>query len=162
MKALSIQQPWVMAICHGKDVENRCWSTRYRGTLAIHASKKFQDPPGLGLNLIRDLTDLTAEQAIAENHLGAVVAVADLVGCHNGDPWDMSHPCGTYKGDVYGPSRRCSPWAAHGAWHWELANVRQLPEPVPARGSLGLWTLPDDVAAAVQAQLAPLTRKADA
>ena len=162
MKALSIQQPWVMAICHGKDIENRSWSTQHRGTLAIHASKKFQDPPRLGLELIRELTDLTSEQAIAENHLGAVVAVADLVGCHNGDQWDMSHPCGTYKGDVYGPSGICSPWAALGDWHWELANVRVLPEPVPARGALGLWTLPADVDTAVRAQLAALSLEADA
>lgn len=39
MKALSIRQPW----CHyilseGKDIENRTWSTSYRGDILIHAS----------------------------------------------------------------------------------------------------------------------------
>jgi hypothetical protein len=40
MKALSIHQPWAWAILHaGKTVENRTWSTKYRGPLLIHASK---------------------------------------------------------------------------------------------------------------------------
>lgn len=40
MKALSIKQPWAHAILHfGKDIENRDWSTNFRGTVAIHASK---------------------------------------------------------------------------------------------------------------------------
>ena len=41
MKALSIKQPWVHAILHeGKDVENRTWTTKYRGWIALHASGK--------------------------------------------------------------------------------------------------------------------------
>lgn len=40
--ALSIRQPWAWAIIHaGKDIENRSWSTNFRGRLHIHASKKF-------------------------------------------------------------------------------------------------------------------------
>jgi hypothetical protein len=39
MRALSIAQPWAHCIVHkGKNVENRTWTTRYRGTIAIHAS----------------------------------------------------------------------------------------------------------------------------
>lgn len=39
-KALSIRQPWAWAIIHaGKDVENRNWSTKFRGPVCIHAAK---------------------------------------------------------------------------------------------------------------------------
>ena len=39
-KAISIRQPWAWAIVHaGKDIENRDWSTRYRGPVCIHAAK---------------------------------------------------------------------------------------------------------------------------
>jgi hypothetical protein len=39
MKALTVRQPWAWAILHaGKDIENRTWRTKHRGTLAIHAS----------------------------------------------------------------------------------------------------------------------------
>lgn len=40
MIALSIRQPWAWMILHaGKDIENREWSTRYRGRVLIHAGK---------------------------------------------------------------------------------------------------------------------------
>ncbi len=39
LHCLSVQQPWAWAICAGiKTVENRNWSTDYRGPVAIHAS----------------------------------------------------------------------------------------------------------------------------
>lgn len=41
MKCLSVRPPWVEAIFEaGKDVENRTWTTDYRGLLLIHAAKK--------------------------------------------------------------------------------------------------------------------------
>jgi hypothetical protein len=40
MKAISIHQPYAsLTITAGKLVENRVWSTDYRGPLAIHASQ---------------------------------------------------------------------------------------------------------------------------
>lgn len=40
MIALSIRQPWAWLILHGgKDIENRDWSTKFRGRVLIHASK---------------------------------------------------------------------------------------------------------------------------
>lgn len=44
-KALSIRQPWAWLIREGyKDVENRSWSTNYRGRFWIHASGAEVDP----------------------------------------------------------------------------------------------------------------------
>jgi hypothetical protein len=41
MKALSVRQPYAALICAGvKTVENRTWTTDYRGKLLIHASGK--------------------------------------------------------------------------------------------------------------------------
>lgn len=40
MKALSIRQPWALLIIEGgKDIENRDWSTKFRGRVLIHAAK---------------------------------------------------------------------------------------------------------------------------
>lgn len=37
VRALTLRGPWGWAITHaGKPVENRSWSTRYRGPLLIH------------------------------------------------------------------------------------------------------------------------------
>ena len=39
MKVIVIRQPWAWLIVNGfKDIENRTWTTRYRGTLLIQAS----------------------------------------------------------------------------------------------------------------------------
>lgn len=41
-RALTIHQPWATLIARGlKDVENRTWATPWRGTLFIHAGKKW-------------------------------------------------------------------------------------------------------------------------
>ena len=40
MLALSIRQPWASLILNaGKDIENRCWPTKVRGRILIHAAK---------------------------------------------------------------------------------------------------------------------------
>lgn len=80
--------------------------------------------------------------------LGAVLAVAEVTGCHD-------------DGSCYGALQRpgsglhplCSPWAQRFQWHIQLANVQALADPVPCRGMLGLWRLPEDVGSAVRAQL---------
>lgn len=42
MKALSIRQPWAWLIVNGhKDVENRKWTSSFRGEFYVHASSKL-------------------------------------------------------------------------------------------------------------------------
>jgi len=144
MRALSVRQPWAWAICHGKDVENRSRGTRYRGLLAIHASKSapyredVEDPRIAALITANGLDDPASAQ-------GAVVAVAELTGCH-----EPGHCLEVRPGQNAG---QCSPWAHASQFHWQITNVRPLPEPVPCKGMLGLWRLPDDVEKVVRDQL---------
>ncbi len=44
----------------------------------------------------------------------------------------------------------CRPGLA-GAWDWVLADAVELRRPVPCRGRLGLWLIPDDVAEQIRA-----------
>jgi hypothetical protein len=71
-----------------------------------------------------------------------------VTGCHHSDdcmlPASVLPACGRTG---------CSPWAARGRHHIELAGVRPLAEPVPCKGALGLWRLPEDVEKAVREQL---------
>ena len=140
VRALSITQPWAAAIAYGtKRVENRTWTAprwAIGQVIAVHASKKpdvCARPPA-------------GESWPAEHrmHLGAVIAVATLAGCHLSP--DFGGTCGATR-------TLCSPWAARDQYHWLLSDVRPLPEPVPCRGMLGLWRLPEDVEKAVRAQL---------
>ena len=44
MKALSLKQPWAWLVVEGyKPIEFRWWSSKLRGEIYIHASKKFDD-----------------------------------------------------------------------------------------------------------------------
>jgi ASCH domain len=111
-KVLSVQQPWSWAILHaGKIVENRSWRTRHRGPLLIHASLR-PDPQGREFmaRLGIDVPEILPRGVL----LGSVV-LADIV--------DDSP----------------SPWAMPGSLHWLLEDPRPWPEPVPAKGDLGLW-----------------------
>lgn len=130
IKALTIQQPWAWCIATGhKLIENRSWTTKYRGPVAIHAGRTV-DKANVPMvtNLLVELgvlPELTAE--VPDRHLaatGVVVAVADLV-----DICTDSARC------------RCGVWGAMGQNHWKLANVRPLAEPVRASGALQLWDI---------------------
>lgn len=92
--------------------------------------------------------------------LGAIVAVAELVGCAPtgdgvaaADELGFSHARGyrdyrivdahEYAFGDYGPGR----------WLWMLEDVCPLARPVPARGALGLWAVPEAVRAEIAAAL---------
>jgi hypothetical protein len=139
VKALTVRQPYAWAIAAGgKDVENRTRRTTHRGQLAIHAGAAWLRGAGLDQNIIALWAHHFGSVDVDAAYLGqpqwrAVVAVADLYGCH-----------------VPSPGCCSSVWAAPDAGaHWLLRDVRRLSVPVPARGLLGLWDLPHDTAAAV-------------
>jgi hypothetical protein len=138
VKALTVQQPWAWAIAKGyKLIENRTWSTPHRGPLAIHAGKTWdQDSIPEVLHRLREhgiRTPQTFKDELPLAGVGAVIASADLVSiCLESYRWPrrgLSTVC------------QCGDWAAGGQYHWQLANVRALAEPVPAKGRLGLWDI---------------------
>jgi hypothetical protein len=112
LRALTVKQPWAWAILFaGKDVENRSWSTKYRGPLLIHA----------GSSRDRDAV-LPRRRGVAEPNehvLGAILGIVDLL-------------------DVVEQSR--SRWFS-GPFGWILANPRPFHSPVTCPGRLSLWTL---------------------
>lgn len=75
VKALSIRQPWAWLIIAGyKTIENRSWSTFYRGPIYIHASKNMHARP---------VEDIEQQFGITINRdaltLGAIIGRVDLV-----------------------------------------------------------------------------------
>ncbi|MFB4265356.1 ASCH domain-containing protein [Nonomuraea sp. GTA35] len=158
MKTLSVRQPWAWAIAHGgKTIENRTWSTGYRGPLMIHAGARWDDDGAWDRRVLRALhafgnrfdPPLRVERIGTKTHRlirdsqltpSAIVAVVDVVGICTAR--STAEQCG------------CGVWAAEGQCHWRLARPRPLDEPVPCKGRLGLWDLPTDVEAAVMSQLA--------
>jgi activating signal cointegrator 1 len=152
VKALSLTQPWASLVAEGfKLVETRSWSTPYRGPLAIHAAAGFPVDARLYASLPQFKGPLveagyrvdhrqSSRSAALLDHtlpLGAVIATARLVRCVRTEEIARHiNPQERAFGD-YDPGR----------FAWVLAEVVKLPEPVPAKGALGLWewTLPEGV-----------------
>jgi hypothetical protein len=150
--ALTIRQPWAWAIAAaGKDVENRSWHTGYRGPLAVHAGLANDGAVVLRPRW-RGLYEASWGHGDPAAAHGAVIAVAQLAGCHLHDPGGSG--CGHDGRWEVRADDRCSDWAFPREWHWQLRDVRPLAEPVSCTGRLGLWRLPPAAAAAVAAQLA--------
>jgi hypothetical protein len=138
MKALSVMQPWATLIALGaKRIETRSWSTSYRGPLAIHASSRMSREAAMSLRAPRIREALGAGgyhqgSDTASNPfglpLGAVIAMVTLVDVQRITPEHVPAEPERSFGD-YTPGR----------FAWFFHNVRQLPEPVDAKGALGLW-----------------------
>lgn len=125
MKALTIRQPWAGAIAHqSKRVENRSWKlpAKYEGARILIHAGAQPD---------RD-AQVHGEHL---NVYSAIVAVATITECH----FSVAGTC-------------CGPWGEERAYHWTLADVIALPEPVPAKGALGFWTADDETVNAVLRQ----------
>lgn len=137
MRVLTVRQPWAWAIAAGyKYIENRTWTTSYRGKLGIHAGARWDDEPEDAVRFIRDTARAaghtlpkTLRDAMPFTATGYVLAVVDLVGI-----CDVT---------LNRPDRACDcgPWAIPGQAHWRLESPRRLDKPLAAKGRLMLWEL---------------------
>lgn len=114
-------QPWAALIVHGvKDIENRSWSTRFRGPVLIHAGKKFddlaQDDVDADIHPVTGDPDLVLPDGITYP-TGGIVGVAEIVDCVCASP---------------------SPWFV-GEYGFLIRNAHPLPFR-PCRGQLGFFT----------------------
>jgi hypothetical protein len=122
MKAISVQQPWAWAIFNGKPVENRTWSTSYRGPLLIHAGKKFDGRGWWEFLKIWEPLGIAVPDTVNVMERGGFIGIVDLIDC-------------VHKHD--------SPWF-FGPRGLVLANPRRI-EFVPYPGRLGIFEVPEGV-----------------
>jgi len=118
MKVIVIRQPWAWLIVNGfKDVENRTWQTRHRGTLLIQASAAT--PPKRKLQEARIFARRRGVELPDHFETGGIVGVVQLTDC---------------------VTRSRSKWF-HGPVGWVLASPKRLPF-IPLKGRLGLFDPP--------------------
>lgn len=167
MKVLTLTQPWATLVAIGaKRIETRSWGTAYRGQIAIHAAKGFPADARdfVYAKIVREFLapHFRFEDSIPVDKqlpLGCVLATARLVNCVQTELCDRCDGCGWYEGgavlqthcqDCGGCGGRprgvklTDREAAFGNYEerrfaWILEDVVALPEPVPAKGALGLW-----------------------
>jgi hypothetical protein len=133
MKALSVRAPWWWAILHcGKDIENRDWYTNFRGTIYLHAGKFWQwgeienDLVSIwhilgGGDIYPDLRAYGYDKEKMRAGCGSIVGKVDIVECHTDS---------------------ASPWF-FGKYGFQLANPIAFQRPVPFKGALGFFDVPD-------------------
>jgi hypothetical protein len=128
MKALTVRQPSAWSIIYaGKDIENRDWPTRFRGTVAIHAASIMTRDDYQSFcefySRIRGADILITMPVFKELVRGAIIGLVDIVDCvteHN------------------------SEWL-EGEYGFVLKNPRPLIEPIYCKGSLGFWNVPSAI-----------------
>lgn len=124
--ALSILQPWAWLIVHGwKDVENRTWSTRFRGRFLVHAGMRWGGEQREDLAYVRArFPDIPLPD---EFERGGIVGAATLVDCVAGmDSQWFSGPQG-----------------------FVVSEQSVAPRLIPCKGALGFFKVPDEVVAAL-------------
>lgn len=130
MKALSIRQPFADSVMYGtKRIENRSRPVpaAYIGVRFLLHASKAGDRRAV-LNGIRPHSDVR----------GAILGAFTITAYH-------------LDGDDCIPN--CSFWGQGQLFHWQLADVIRLDQPVPAKGFLGFWTPAPDVLDAVRQQI---------
>jgi hypothetical protein len=158
MKALTLTQPWATLVAIGaKKIETRSWATKYRGSLAIHAAvdKRFINIRSKDYICHLEpfytiLTEYTQKLAISYQDLrdmvhrpplptGMIVATCKLVSV---EKLEYDHQYGWQKGNrgwIMTPQEIAFGDYTLGRYVWLIADINPLPEPIPAKGSLGLW-----------------------
>ena len=136
MLALSVRQPWASLILKaGKDIENRCWPTKVRGRILIHAAKGMTraehedaiffaveaikaDPRNAVTNKRTTLRELGF--AFEDLERGGFVGSVEIMGC---------------------VTTSDSPWFV-GDFGFVLRDPQPLPF-VPWKGQLGFFDVPE-------------------
>lgn len=121
MKALTICQPYPHLILTGeKPVENRTWSTRFRGPLLIHAGKS------------RDWLDEGDEQRYPLI-FGAIVGMVEMIDCMHVTTLQRLNASLRHNHHVSGP------------WCFVLKNPVRFETPIPYKGQQGFFEVPDNI-----------------
>lgn len=130
LRCLSIRQPFAWAVCAGiKTVENRSWQTDHRGLIAIHASATKQRVT----QLLRENKGTKLTQGFFT--YSAIIGVAELL-----DVVDMNSDL---ESNPFAAGEKC----------WILNNSRLLPNPIPIKGRLRLYSLSLEDTERVMSQL---------
>lgn len=137
-RVLTLKQPWATLMAVGaKHNETRSWYTPYRGELYIHSSKRIDRDDA---EWAEDHPMFRKALAGHELTLSCVLCRVKLIDCV---------PALSIV-DKLSPEEEQFGWYGPNRYAWITEFIERLPEPVPVRGSLGIWFwdgLPQDLGA---------------
>lgn len=149
MKALTLWQPWASLVALGhKRIETRCWTTKYRGDLAIHAAQsipakwlgasrhqpEFRDALADIFNCRRDRDErmgFHVDDAIRNLPRGKVLCIVRLD--------DVRETDESHDPELIGRLEHLFGNYEVGRYAWYLNSLRVLDPPISAKGNRMLW-----------------------
>lgn len=146
--AISLTEPWaLLCAIDAKKRETRCWPTKFRGWIAIHAAKAFPNEcreicltepfrsalRGAGIKTLGDVPR------------GKVLAVARLTECIPTAKWTPAQDSDEF---AFGNYEAIDSDNGKPRYSFALEGTRRLREPFDCRGALGIWRLPRSIMAA--------------
>lgn len=124
MKCLSVHQPWADLIVSGKrTLEIRKWGTQYRGPLLIHAGLRVE-------------AEECKRLSVPLGYTGFILGFVELSHIKNVSAREWS----CLRAHHLEAGSRC-----YGAqtFAWFLRNAKRFARPIPYKGRLGLFEVPD-------------------
>ena len=116
---LTLKEPWVYHILNsGKDVENRSWKiwNGFTGVaIALHSGKTI------------DRVSLKYQVEEKKLILGKIQAFVIFDGLNPESEWAIKETNGKRN------------------WNWKIMETWAIPDPIPAIGKQGLWTIPRSI-----------------
>lgn len=136
---ITLYQPWatLMALKE-KGFETRCWGTKHRGRLAIHAGNKidYEACKQPRIKAVLEKHGITNPEQLPT---GCIIAISSIFDCV------QMVECRESKFGVKVPGYKLSDQEydfghyAAGRYAWIVANIRRPKEPIPAKGKQRLW-----------------------
>lgn len=150
MKAISLWQPWAsLWLSDAKIHETRCWPTKYRGPLLVHAAKRNPVLVDPGTCLDDILTDEFGGHWGMDLPTGAIIGVVDLVDCRPTETMADGHQ----DSDDFWCGDFCP-----GRFAWKRERYTVFKHPVPYRGRQRIFNIPDEDVNVQTAPEAPESR----
>lgn len=160
MKALSILQPWASLIVLGhKRIETRSWNTKYRGPLLIHASAKYTNHQDW---LATEWHVMLDDSQVYHTHRGAIIGMVEMSETcategyyttdKDEDSW-IASLAGAEQSLVLTKQEEAFGDYSTGRYGWLLSEPLLFPEPIPCKGALGIWNVPEELMPEVETQI---------
>lgn len=145
MKVITVMQPFATLIAINEKLhETRCWATKYRGNLLIHAGK------GKDYMYLCDeepFKSVLAKRGYNKNNLpmGAIIAKTNLSNCLKIKQETVDTSLTVIKAEledktkITGNELKFGDFA-RGRYAWRLDDTGMLKEPIPVKGQQRLWS----------------------
>ena len=140
MRVITLKQPWATLLVRGqKLIETRSWTPKCLGPILVHASAKFDKADKerckkYPFNLfISDANELP---------LGAIIGMVNIDAVFKSETIktvDHFNNPGVHAGVEITKTEAAFGDYSPNRYGWLCSNAAEFPDPIPAKGQLGIW-----------------------